>query len=234
MFGARIIFCVAVATAQGIYLNTMRRRSLTERQLAILNFVRDFRTREGFSPSRRDIQHHFRFASPHAVTKHLRALERKGALDAGGGRARALVPASVKLRPPAVPSPAPTLREIPLYGVIPAGLSTESRQEKDACVRVDLDALKIPRNARTFALKVRGDSMTGVGILDGDIVILELKPPSSGDVVAALIDGESTLKTYVVKNRRPFLRAENPAYPNLIPAQELVVQGVMIALLRTV
>ncbi len=209
-------------------------RPLTERQIAILDFIRDFRAREGFSPSRRDIQQHFHFASPHAVTKHLRALERKGALDAGGGRARALVPASGRLRPFVVPTCPPSFREIPLYGVIPAGLSADSRQEKEVCVRVDLDSLKIPRNARTFALKVRGDSMTGAGILDGDIVVLELKPPKNGDVVAALIDGESTLKTYVVKNRRPFLRAQNPAYPDLIPAQELVVQGVMIALLRTV
>ncbi len=211
----------------------MRSRPVTQRQLAILEFIREFRTREGFSPSRRDIQLHFRFASPYAVTKHLRALERKGALDAGGRRARALVPAAAKLHTPADPSSAPTLREIPLYGTIPAGLGADSSQEKEACVRVDLDSLQIPRTARTFALKVRGDSMTGVGILDGDIVILELKPPKNGDVVAALIDGESTLKTYVVKHRRPFLRAENPAYPNLIPAQELVVQGVMIALWRT-
>jgi repressor LexA len=63
-------------------------------------------------------------------------------------------------------------------------------------------------------------------------VILEFKEPRNKDIVAALIDGETTLKRYVVQRGKPFLRAENPKYPDLIPAQELVIQGVMIALFR--
>ena len=75
--------------------------------------------------------------------------------------------------------------------------------------------------------------MIGRHILDGDIVVLEHGPePRNGDMVAALIDGESTLKTFVMKNGRPFLKAENPKYPDLIPAQELMIQGVMRALIR--
>jgi len=75
--------------------------------------------------------------------------------------------------------------------------------------------------------------MTGKGILDGDLVFLEHGAEARhGQVVAALIDGKSTLKTYVVKNRRPFLRAENPKYPDLMPADELMVQGVFVALIR--
>ena len=74
--------------------------------------------------------------------------------------------------------------------------------------------------------------MVGAHILDGDLVVLELKPPAHGNVVAALIDGDSTLKTFLMQNGHPFLRAENPKYPDLIPAQELVIQGVMAALIR--
>ncbi len=75
--------------------------------------------------------------------------------------------------------------------------------------------------------------MIGRHILDGDFVILEHGPePRSGQIVAALIDGESTLKSYVVKGGKPYLRAENPKYPNLIPAQELMIQGVLKALIR--
>ncbi len=75
--------------------------------------------------------------------------------------------------------------------------------------------------------------MTGRHILDGDIVVLEHGPePRSGDIVAALIDGESTLKTFLRKNGRPYLQAENPKYPDLIPAQELMIQGVFKALIR--
>jgi repressor LexA len=56
--------------------------------------------------------------------------------------------------------------------------------------------------------------------------------PKPGDVVAALIDGESTLKTFMTQRGKPYLRAENPKYPDLVPASELVVQGVMVALIR--
>ena len=75
--------------------------------------------------------------------------------------------------------------------------------------------------------------MIGKSILDGDLVVLEHgMTPRNGDVVAALIDNESTLKTFVMERSKPYLRAENPRYPNLIPANELVIQGVMIALIR--
>ena len=77
--------------------------------------------------------------------------------------------------------------------------------------------------------------MIGRHILSGDIVVLEHgMSPRPGDVVAALIDNESTLKTYLVQRNKPYLRAENPKYPDLIPAQELVIQGVMRALIRKV
>jgi repressor LexA len=75
--------------------------------------------------------------------------------------------------------------------------------------------------------------MIGRHILDGDLVVLERGPdPRHGQVVAALVDGERTLKTYVVNNGKPYLKAENPKYPDLIPAQELVIQGVFKALIR--
>jgi repressor LexA len=74
--------------------------------------------------------------------------------------------------------------------------------------------------------------MIDAHICDGDTVILEFREPKKGDVVAALIDGETTLKRYVVHDRKPYLQAENPDYPDLIPARELVIQGVMIGLLR--
>jgi len=75
--------------------------------------------------------------------------------------------------------------------------------------------------------------MIGAHILDGDIVILEdSKDVQNGDIVAALIDGETTLKRYVVEHGRPYLKAANPRYPNLIPARELKIQGVMVSLVR--
>ena len=81
---------------------------------------------------------------------------------------------------------------------------------------------------------LRGDEIRVAGILSGDVVVLEFREPRNNEVVAALIDGETTLKRYVVQRGKPFLKAENPRFPNLIPAQELVIQGVQVALLRVI
>ena len=100
---------------------------------------------------------------------------------------------------------------------------------------MDVDTLGVKPSPRTFALEVTGDSMIGRHIMEGDYAILEHgMDPRPGDVVAALIDNESTLKTFVKQRGKPCLKAENPKYPNLIPAQELVIQGVMVALIRKV
>ena len=122
--------------------------------------------------------------------------------------------------------------EIPIYGTVPAGQPDDQRQEADGCAVVDMETLRLPKGARVFALKVRGDSMIGAGILPGDVVVLEFREAKHGDIVSALIDGETTLKRYVVVRGKGFLKAENPSYPDLIPARELVIQGVQVALLR--
>ena len=196
----------------------------TDRQQEILDFIRDQQTSRGIAPSRAEIQEHFGFASPNAVTEHLKALEKKGALQREANTARGLVLTdSYRDRP---------MVEIPIYGTIPAGLPADQRQEADGCIMVDVDTLRLPKGARLFALKVRGDSMIGAGILSGDVVVLEFREARNNEVVAALIDGETTLKRYVVQRGKPYLKAENPRFPNLIPAQELVIQGVQVALLR--
>jgi repressor LexA len=195
----------------------------TARQKQILDYIRRHRTRHGLPPTVREIQNHFGFASPNAAASHLRALEKKKLLQREPGSARALRVMGDDRKEVAA---------IPIYGDIPAGFPDTREQRPDGCVYADLDSLDIRRTARTFAVRVRGDSMTGAHIVDGDLVVLELREPNHGNIVAALIDGETTLKRYLVRNRRPFLRAENPKYPDLIPAHELVIQGVMIALFR--
>jgi repressor LexA len=196
----------------------------TSRQQEILDFIREQQDLRGMTPTTVEIMERFGFASPNAVTSHLQALERKGALLREPNKARGLVLAdSYRDR---------AMVEIPIYGTIPAGLPADEREQPDGCISVDVETLRLPKGARVFALKVRGESMTGAGILSGDVVVLEFREPRNGEVVAALIDGETTLKRYVVQRGKPFLKAENPRFPNLIPAQELVIQGVQIALLR--
>jgi repressor LexA len=199
---------------------------LTERQQQVLDFIHGHHRQHGVAPSLREIQAHFGLASPFGIKRHVDALTEKGALRRLDGKARGLLPAAHPRRG--------ALAEIPLYGTIPAGLAVDAeQQEPDNYISIDTASLGVRPNARLFALKVRGDSMVNASILDGDTVFLTPREPRQQDIVAALIDGESTLKRYLLQRGRPFLRAENPRYPDLLPATELVIQGVMVGLLRT-
>ena len=198
---------------------------LTERQSEILSFIREGAEERGVIPSVREIMTRFGFTSPATVAGHLDLLEKKGVIRRESGRSRNIILKDF--------APRPKLLEVPLYGMIPAGIPEGQEQQSDRCITVDPGSIRLPRNARTFALEVRGDSMIGAGILERDVVILEHAEPRNRDIVAALIDGDVTLKRYLVEKGVPFLRAENPLYPDLIPARELVIQGVFRALIRT-
>ncbi len=196
---------------------------LTDRQKNILDFIQHEQREKGITPSTREIQSHFGFASQTSVMQYIAALERKGFLDRHARKARALITPVQKVR----------ITDVPIYGQIPAGMSTLTEQTIEGHVSLDTRSANISKNRGTFALRVHGDSMIGAHILDGDIVILEdSKEVHTGDIVAALIDGETTLKRYVMERGRPYLKAENPRYPNLIPARELKIQGVMVSLVR--
>ena len=204
--------------------------ALTERQQQILGFIRGKQDSGGLTPTLREIAAHFRFRSPNAALAHVRALRHKGFLKSLAGRAR-----SLQVVDPNTPRSRfrPRVVSVPIYGSIPAGLPQDTAQEEEGCVLIDVETLGIKPTARTFGLKVRGDSMIGKSIVDGDIAIIEHGvQPRPGDVVAALIDGQVTLKTFLMQRGRPYLRAENPRYPNLIPQEELQIQGVMVALVR--
>lgn len=203
-------------------------KALTQRQQKVLEFIRDTISTTNIPPSLREICDHFGFKSVKAASDHVAALRRKGMLEAKSHQAR-----SLQIVSPLRHLKKPTA-DIPIFGAIPAGPPQEALQDAEGCLTVDVQSLGIKPSARTFAVKVRGDSMIGRHICNGDIVVLEHgKRPRNGDVVAALIDNESTLKTYVnEKGKAPYLKAENPRFSKLIPAAELVIQGVMVALVR--
>jgi repressor LexA len=201
------------------YLNSM---NLTARQREILNFIRSVELQRGAGPTTREVQQHFGFASQTAAVDHIRALEKKGALRKTAGTARAITTSPPKTR----------LVHVPIFGYVPAGIPELVEQEPDGFVLVDAVAAGISKNATLFATHVRGDSMINAGIFHGDIGVCEMREALPGQVVAALIDGETTLKTFVKERGKPFLRAENPKYPNLIPARELLIQGVLVHLQR--
>jgi repressor LexA len=196
---------------------------LTERQKDVLDFIQREQREKGITPSTREIQSHFGFASQTSVMQYIVALERKGFVDRHARKARALITPAMKVM----------ITDIPIYGQIPAGMSALTEQTIEGHVSLDTRSANVLKNRDKFALRVCGDSMIGAHIVDGDIVILEdSKEVHSGDIVAALIDGETTLKRYIVEHGRPYLKAENSRYPNLIPARELKIQGVMVSLIR--
>jgi repressor LexA len=196
---------------------------LTDRQQDVLHFIQTEQREKGITPSTREIQKHFGFASQTSVMQYLDVLERKGFLDRHARKARALITPVQRVR----------ITDIPIYGQIPAGMAVLTEQSIEGHVSLDTQTVNASKNGQVFALRVHGDSMIDAHILDGDIVILEdRKDVQSGDIVAALIDGETTLKRYVMDRGRPYLKAENPLYPNLVPARELRVQGVMVSLVR--
>jgi repressor LexA len=190
-------------------------KDLTRAQRRILEFIQGEIRAGRPAPTHQEIAERFGFRSTRAAACHLEALKRKGVVESEPGKARALrvVTPLQKLRA--------RIADIPLFGSIPAGFAQERQQEPAGCVSIDIATLGIKPSPRTFALEVRGDSMVEHG-----------QTPRHGDVVAALIDGESTLKTFVADKGKPHLRAENPKYPKLFPAGELVIQGVMVALIR--
>lgn len=200
---------------------------LTDIQRQVFEMVRGRLVKGLPAPTVREIAADFGWSSKRAAACHVEAIIRKGWLASERGKARSLrlVEATKAARHAAI--------EIPLFGSIPAGFGREREQEADECIPVTVESIGYKPTRNTFALRVSGDSMIGKHICDGDIAVFEHGPePRHGQIVAALIDRKSTLKTFVVKNGKPFLKAENPRYPNLIPSEELVIQGVFKALIR--
>lgn len=198
--------------------------NLTTRQIEILDYLRKSQRETGIMPSTREIQHYFGFASQTAAMSHLRALEKKGVIQRLPGKARAVVfPEDLDRA---------EICDIPVYGRIAAGFGEDQQQEQEGCLSIDVASLGVARKRDTFALKVRGDSMIDAHICDGDTVVLERREPRNHDIVAALIDGETTLKRFIQEKGKTYLRAENPRFPDLIPVGELIVQGVLVALVR--
>lgn len=202
--------------------------ALTSRQKQVLDYIQGSQTQHGVVPTMREIARQFGFRSMTAAADHVRALRRKGYLvhNPRAARSHSVIPAMQTMVPR-------SLVQVPLYGTIPAGFADERTQEADRTVAIDFESLGLRPDSKVFALEVRGDSMINRHICDGDIAIIDRsRTPKQGDVVAALIDRESTLKTLEFENGRPYLRPENPHYLNLHPSHELLIQGVMVALVR--
>lgn len=197
---------------------------LTPRQHEILRHVATSIRRTGIVPSVREIGHALGMRSPSTVHQHLSALARKGFLRRDGDRMRVL---EITDRTP--------LKEgeeavhLPLIGRVSAGMPVLAEQHVE-------DMIPIPRrfvgwNDESFLLTVQGDSMTGAGIFDGDLVIVRCQATaSSGDIVVALQGEEATVKRLALEGGGPYLRPENPVYAPI--RGEFEILGKVVGLLR--
>lgn len=200
-------------------------QELTPRQQEILDFIRNTRETLGAPPTRAEIALAFGFASANAAEEHLRALARKGAIAMERGAAR-----GIRL-----------LGEfeqfaqagLPLIGSVAAGSPLLALENQLGRVQLPGD-LFAPR--ADYLLKVRGNSMTGVGILDGDLLAVHKTTDArSGQIVVARLGDEVTVKRLKRKGGRIELLAENPDYPPIAVtglSGSFAIEGVAVGLIR--
>ncbi len=193
---------------------------LTRRQAEILAYISDYTNAQGYAPTLQEIAGRFGLSSVATVHKHVAQLQEKGYLKRAKHRRRHL---EVLDRGEDT--------EVPLLGAVAAGTPIEPLGADEA--------VALPRGwlgrGRTYALRVRGESMIDEQIRDGDLVVVEERQTASnGETVVALVDGEAvTLKRYRRRGARVRLEPANSALPVMEYAEERVrVQGVVVGLLR--
>ncbi|ALM10116.1 MAG TPA: repressor LexA [Candidatus Peribacter riflensis] len=198
--------------------------TLTPHQRTVLNYIREFQTKRGYSPSLADLALAFGVRSKNAIAKVVNALLREKQLEKDPkGRIKILE------MPEAYERPQPMV--LPLFGPIAAGFATAAEEQAEEMV--DLEGFLVRDRARTFLLRVKGDSMINAGIQEGDIVIVERgKEPKVNEIVVGVLDGEFTLKRLKKNKGKFYLQAENPAYPDMYAVEDLQVAGVVRGVMR--
>ena len=206
---------------------------LTERQKIVLKKIHEFILENKYPPTIRELASRLGFSSPKGVTDHLKALERKGYIE------RKSSARSIKLTEKALSMSDFTIEKkvlsLPLIGRIAAGspvLAEENVEEY-----ISISASLLGKNKADFALRVRGNSMIGDHILDGDIIIAKSQSiAENGDIVVALIGDEAVVKRLYWTKDRVELRSSNPSYKTITinVGEDLRIQGKVVAIQRSV
>ena len=198
---------------------------LTKRQKEILDFIHGFIDEHGYAPSFEEIAHSFGYSSLATVHEHLSNLERKGYIRKSYNESRSIetVPEDVTV----------SAMELPLLGTVAAGLPIEAIQEEES-LTVPLDMVRPGKD--NFVLKVEGDSMIDEQIRDGDyIVVSSQQTASDGEVVVALVEGDSVTVKRLFRESGGRIRlqpANSTMAPIFVDAADVTVQGVVVGLIR--
>ena len=197
-------------------------KKLTARQEEVLALVKAHIAESGYPPTRADIARELGFRSPNAAEEHLKALARKGVIEMIPGTSR-----GIRL-------PVTEPDGLPVVGQVAAGAPILAAEHIEETCDVPPDMF---RPAADFLLRVRGDSMVDVGILDGDLLAVHKTPVArSGDIIVARIEDEVTVKRLRRKSRRRLLLiAENADYDPIevdLANQDFAIEGLSVGVLR--
>lgn len=199
---------------------------LTDRQQQVLDFIRHHLDAHGLPPTRAEIARALGFSSGNAAEVHLRALERKGAIELIAHASR-----GIRLSAMAQEFTA-TATGLPLIGRIAAGSPILAEQNIEA--RYQLDERLFGPHA-DYLLRVQGQSLRDAGILDGDLLVVRCTPEAcNGQIVVARIDDEVTVKRFERTGERVRLLSANPDFAPIEPATAaaLVIEGVAVGVIR--
>jgi repressor LexA len=202
-------------------------KRLTAVQNRVLSFIVRHQKKAGAPPTVREIAANLGCSSPNNVRQHLRLIEQKGYIRVAPGRAR-----GIKVAVGFGQELSGNEIQVPHIGTVAAGKPITAIENIDGYVTLDKTIFK---GKSLFTLRIQGDSMQGIGVLDGDIVIVRQQPSAQdNDVVVAIIDGEATLKRYIREKNRIILRAENPSYEDIVVKsdKDVWIAGKMVGVMR--
>lgn len=223
-------------------IHALAREGLTSRQQAILDMIRDTTEERGYPPSVREIGESVGLTSPSSVAHQLKNLQRAGYLRIDPNRPRALVLSnfaetnSAESISNTESNSAETnraddsrVRHVPVVGRIAAGGPILAEQSMEETFPLPTELVG---NGELFSLKVVGDSMVDAAICDGDWVVIRRQPTcENGDIVAALLDDEATVKTFTKRDGHVWLMPHNPAYAP-INGDSAQILGKVVTVLR--
>jgi repressor LexA len=196
---------------------------LTKRQQQILQFIHDFMQKHGIPPSIREIAKKMNIKSPRGVAKHLHAIERKGHIQRHAGMQRGIKVSNVSIG-----------RETPILGRIAAGSPILAVENIEGSLMLDAAFSKL---GQTFFLRVKGMSMKDAGIFDGDLVLVKQQPTAEqGDIVAAIVNEEATVKYFKKRNNTVTLEPANDEFKPILVKEtdQFSIAGKIIAALRVI
>jgi repressor LexA len=199
-------------------------KELTKRQKEVLSFIAAYIKSHSYPPTIREIGDHFAISVKGAYD-HIAALKRKKCLKQDNNRSR-----TMELLQSKVDEDLGTVTKVPIVGTVAAGAPILSEENWEGTITLHQSMLK--KNKVYFAVRVRGDSMSGAGIMDGDMAIIEkMTVVKNGEIAVAVIDDAVTLKRFFKENARIKLQAENPDYKPIY-CQDVRILGRLAQIIR--